>query len=36
MRHGTEADYRMLGPVFEHHTRGAVVDNLLGLAKKFF
>ena len=29
MQHGTREDYEYLGPVFEAHARGALVDNLV-------
>ncbi len=31
MRHGSRADFEMLGPLFEDHARGALVQNLVGL-----
>lgn len=31
MEHGTRSDYQMLAPLADEHTRGALVDNLLGM-----
>ena len=31
MRHGTRADYEMLAPAFEHHTRANLVANLISM-----